>query len=135
MFDFFFLIFAQNIDCGYTLEPPRRGASNEYPQNRYTPANTTFTILKWGLMGVFIARTCFPDESTGLSIHVFILFYPRFIVRTTHRIKGFTTVEILLSGRRTCCIVLTTYACLLTVRFGAMLPLDSLVMLLFFIKR
>ena len=28
IFDFF-LIFAQNIDCGYTLEPPRRGGSNE----------------------------------------------------------------------------------------------------------
>ena len=27
-----FNIFAQNIDCGYTLEPPRRGGSNEYPQ-------------------------------------------------------------------------------------------------------
>ena len=27
------LIFAQNIDCGYTLEPPRRGGSNEYPQS------------------------------------------------------------------------------------------------------
>ena len=26
-----FLIFAQIIDCGYTLEPPRRGGSNEYP--------------------------------------------------------------------------------------------------------
>ena len=25
-----FLIFAQNIDCGYTLEPPHRGGSNEY---------------------------------------------------------------------------------------------------------
>ena len=23
---------AQNIDCGYPLEPPRRGSSNEYPQ-------------------------------------------------------------------------------------------------------
>ena len=43
----FFLIFAQNRDCGYTLEPPRQGGSNEYPQsmfwsknkkNRYTPA-------------------------------------------------------------------------------------------------
>ena len=42
-----FLIFAQNIDCGYTLEPPRLGGSNEYPQsmfwienkkNRYTSA-------------------------------------------------------------------------------------------------
>ena len=48
-----FRIFAQNIDCGYMLEPPRRGGSNEYPQsmvwsknkkNRYTPANPSFTI-------------------------------------------------------------------------------------------
>ena len=26
-----FHISAQNIDCGYSLEPPRRGGSNEYP--------------------------------------------------------------------------------------------------------
>ena len=48
------LMFAQNIDCGYTLEPPRRGDSNEYPQstfwnknknNRYTPANPSFFFL------------------------------------------------------------------------------------------
>ena len=51
-FDIFF-IFAQNIDFGYMLEPPRRGGSNEYPQsmfwsknkkNRYTPAYPSFTI-------------------------------------------------------------------------------------------
>ena len=24
---------AQNIDCGYSLEPPQRGGSNEYPQS------------------------------------------------------------------------------------------------------
>ena len=54
---YIFLIFAQNIDCGYTLEPPRRGGSNggsnEYPQsmfwsknkkNRYTPAYPSFAI-------------------------------------------------------------------------------------------
>ena len=48
-----FLIFAQNIDFGYTLEPPRRGGSNEYPQsmfwiknkkNRYTPVYPSFAI-------------------------------------------------------------------------------------------
>ena len=27
-----FCISAQNIDCGYSLEPPRQGGSNEYPQ-------------------------------------------------------------------------------------------------------
>ena len=48
-----FLIFTQNIDCGYTFEPPRQGGSNEYPQSmfwgknkkkRYTPAYPSFTI-------------------------------------------------------------------------------------------
>ena len=29
----FFHISAQNIDCGYSLEPPPRGGSNEYPQS------------------------------------------------------------------------------------------------------
>ena len=27
-----FIILLKNIDCGYSLEPPRRGGSNEYPQ-------------------------------------------------------------------------------------------------------
>ena len=30
-----FLISAQNIDCGYSLEPPRRGGSNEYPHSMF----------------------------------------------------------------------------------------------------
>ena len=48
-----FHISAQNIDCGYPLEPPRRGGSNEYPQSMfwaeirkimYTPVNPSFII-------------------------------------------------------------------------------------------
>ena len=48
-----FLISVQNIDCGDSLEPPRRGGSNEYPQSMflrrnkkivYTPVNPSFTI-------------------------------------------------------------------------------------------
>ena len=44
-----FLNFAQNIDCGYTLEPPQRGGStleppqrggsNEYPQSMFWSKN------------------------------------------------------------------------------------------------
>ena len=30
-----FLISAQNIDCGYSLEPPPRGGSNKYPQSTF----------------------------------------------------------------------------------------------------
>ena len=29
----FFLLLLENIDCGYSLEPPRRGGSNDYPQS------------------------------------------------------------------------------------------------------
>ena len=48
-----FHISAQNIDCGYSLEPPRRGGSYEYPQSMFlnidkkimcTPVNPNFTI-------------------------------------------------------------------------------------------
>ena len=34
-----FRISAQNIDCGYSLEPPRRGGSNEYPQSMFSSKN------------------------------------------------------------------------------------------------
>ena len=66
-----FLIFAQNIDCGYTLEPPRRGGSNEYPQsmfwsknkkNRHTPAYPSFAIYKWGSRGYTLHATCSRDN-------------------------------------------------------------------------
>ena len=32
-------ISAQNIDCGYSLEPPRRGGSKEYPQSMFLSRN------------------------------------------------------------------------------------------------
>ena len=75
-----FLIFAQNIDCGYTLEPPRRGGSNEYPQAEAVLTSThnlcfrakirkisnpcipQVCCIKVGFKGVFIKRTCFPDD-------------------------------------------------------------------------
>ena len=37
--DIFFYISAQNIDCGYSLEPPRRGGSNDYPQSMFLSRN------------------------------------------------------------------------------------------------
>ena len=57
-----FHISAQNIDCGYSLEPPRWGGSNEYLQSMfwaeirnilYTPVNPIFTY-KRGFKGVKI---------------------------------------------------------------------------------
>ena len=58
-----FHISAQNIDCGYSLEPPRRGGSNEYPQsmflsrnkkNKVYPCKPQFYCIKVGLKGVKI---------------------------------------------------------------------------------
>ena len=31
----FFLFLLQNIDCGYSLEPPRRGGYNVYSQSMF----------------------------------------------------------------------------------------------------
>ena len=31
----YFLISARNIECGYSLEPPRRGGSNEYTHSMF----------------------------------------------------------------------------------------------------
>ena len=58
-----FHISAQNIDCGYSLEPPRRGGSNEYPQsmflsrnkkNNVYPCKPQFYYIKVGFKGVKI---------------------------------------------------------------------------------
>ena len=55
-----FPISAQNIDCGYSLEPPRRGGFNEYPQsmflsgnkkNNIYPCKTQFYYIKVGFEG------------------------------------------------------------------------------------
>ena len=54
---------AQNIDCGYSLEPPRRGGSNEYPQsmffsrnkkNNVYPCKPQFYYIKLGFKRVNI---------------------------------------------------------------------------------
>ena len=34
-----FHISTQNLECGYSLEPPRRGGSNEYPQSMFLSRN------------------------------------------------------------------------------------------------
>ena len=58
-----FYISAQIIDCGYLLEPPRRGSSNEYPQsmflskikkNNVYPCKPQFYCIKMGFKGVKI---------------------------------------------------------------------------------
>ena len=58
-----FRISAQNIDCGYSLEPPRRGGSNEYPQIMFLSRNKKNNVYpckpQWGLRGSKLYRRVF----------------------------------------------------------------------------
>ena len=96
--DIFFYISAQNIDCGFSLEPPRRGGSNEYQQSMflsrnkkimYTPVNPTFTIQQWSL------------RESRLYRHVFVMIRWQLVsvsnigsgqIQTIMALKG-TTIE------------------------------------------
>ena len=58
---YIFHISAQNIDCGYSLEPLRRGGSNKYPKsmflgrnkkNNVYPCKPQFYYMKVGFKGV-----------------------------------------------------------------------------------
>ena len=57
-----FLISAQNIDCGYSLEPPQRGGSNEYHNlcfvQKYEKYQIfylkTFSFLWWNFQYIWI---------------------------------------------------------------------------------
>ena len=69
----FFHISAQNIDCGYTLEPPRRSGSNDYTQSMYlnwnkkimyAPVNPSFTVIKVGFKGVNIKGVNIKKDNT-----------------------------------------------------------------------
>ena len=61
-----FLIFAQNIDCGFTLEPAQLAQNIEAVLTSIEyPCIPQFCYIKVGLKGLHISRTCFPD---GMSV-------------------------------------------------------------------
>ena len=71
-----FLISAQNIECGYPLEPPHRGGSNEYPQSifwaeirkksKFLSENFQFLVVKFS---VYLNRHVF------VMIIIFYYYY------------------------------------------------------------
>ena len=59
----FFIFLLKNINCGYSLEPPRWGGSNKYPQsmflsrnkkNNVYPCKPQFYYMKVGFKGIKI---------------------------------------------------------------------------------
>ena len=46
----FFLVFAQNIECGHTIELPDRDGSKEYPKSMFLNKNTRVTPMYLNLL-------------------------------------------------------------------------------------
>ena len=66
----FFLFLLQNIDCGYSLEPPRRGGSNVYPQSMFASKNKKNNIH------IFLMKCSIFTAEKNLCIlhgHVFVM--------------------------------------------------------------
>ena len=79
-----FHISAQNIDCRYSLEPSRRGGSNEYPQctflsrnkkNYVYPCKPQFYCIKMGFVWVKIIKVCFRDVNNHT-----VLIFPLLVI-------------------------------------------------------
>ena len=71
MFDIF-NIFAQNIDCGYSLEPPHLCFEAKL-RKIGIPLCTQVLPYKIGVQGVCISRTCYPDELCwDRTVHVLL---------------------------------------------------------------
>ena len=65
----FFLFPLKNIDCGYSLEPPRRGGSNEYPQSMFWAEIWKISeFCIWKLSGFLVVKL-----SIYLNRHVFVM--------------------------------------------------------------
>ena len=97
----------QNIDCGYSIEPPRRGGSNEYPLGEailtsthnlcfwaeirkvmYIPVNPGCTVEKWCLRGSKLYRCVFVMESLGPSKLAFYVNLHRVIIGPSATLTG-----------------------------------------------
>ena len=93
----FFIFLLKNIHCGYSLEPPRWGGSDEYPQSMFLsrnkktnvhPCKSQFYYIKVGFKGVKTKQACFhdgmalsildKDSADAQTVFFFVLFF-RFI--------------------------------------------------------
>ena len=95
-----FPISAQNINCGYSLEPPRQGGSNEYPQsmflsrnkkNNVYPCKPQFFYTKVGLKGSKLYRYVFVMEAPflyGLGILRLLV-----LLRSTYKSKALSCLS------------------------------------------
>ena len=65
-----FLILLNNIDCGHTLEPPRWGGSNEYPQSMFWAEIWKIS----GFLSELFLEILEVKSSICLNRHVFVMY-------------------------------------------------------------
>ena len=65
-----FLFLLKNIDCGYSLEPPRRGGSNEYSQSMFLSRN--MKNIRIFYLKIFISWVV--KFSVYLNRNVFVMY-------------------------------------------------------------
>ena len=66
-----FHISAQNIDCRYSLEPPRRGGSNEYPHSMFLSSNKKNNVYPCKPQFYYI-KVVF--KGSKLYRHIFVMY-------------------------------------------------------------
>ena len=72
----FFLFLLKNIGCRYSLEPPRRGCSHEYPQSMFRAEIWKYQIFYQKIFSFLVVKF-----SIYLNRHVFVMRLSLFIFR------------------------------------------------------
>ena len=70
---YIFLFLLKNIDCGYSLEPSRRGGSNEYPQSMFSAE--IWKISEFFYLKIF--HFLVVDFPVYLNMHVFVMMFQK----------------------------------------------------------
>ena len=87
----FFLFLNENICCGYSLEVPRRGTSNEYPQHMFSLRNTKdigiFQMKKAPYLLLSLITSFHLDFCASIKIEQILNSYPLTIL--TGKLFGF----------------------------------------------
>ena len=93
----FFLFMLKNIDCGYPLELPQWGSSNEYPQSMFWAEiwkNIKFFIWKLSVFGCEIfnifEQACFHNDTT---FHGLWFSSGQVSLQSTHKLWSFPLVK------------------------------------------
>ena len=98
-----FLIFAQNIDCGFSLEPPHPAVLtsthnlcivSKIRKIMYTPVNPRFTIEKWGLRGSKLFRRVFVTSKSNES------WFPTCILRLRNIMHNYQNFQHKISSHK-----------------------------------